>query len=135
MSRAGQRLDLTWRRPNLLAAVLLVSLLAAGLATKLAASATSLRQDRSPTDASIPVHLDKVRQATVRLDPNTAPPAQLELLPDVGPKLAQQIVATREAASKAGNPRPFQRLADLDAVPGIGPKTIQSFAEHLALPE
>jgi competence protein ComEA len=53
-----------------------------------------------------------------RINVNTAPAAELELLPDVGPKLAAEIIAYRQ---KHG---PFKALADLDKVKGVGPKTL-----------
>ena len=52
---------------------------------------------------------------------NTATAAELEELPGVGPKTAEQIVASRDAEG------PFTSLEDLERVPGIGPKTIERF--------
>ena len=52
---------------------------------------------------------------------NTATAAELEELPGVGPKTAEQIVASRDAEG------PFASLEDLERVPGIGPKTIERF--------
>lgn len=49
------------------------------------------------------------------LDLNTATAPELELLPGIGPALAQSIVAYRESHG------PFQSLEDLLDVPGIGP--------------
>jgi competence ComEA-like helix-hairpin-helix protein len=51
------------------------------------------------------------------LDVNNASPSALESLPGVGPARAQAIVSTREV-------RPFEEVADLARVPGIGPRTI-----------
>lgn len=50
---------------------------------------------------------------------NTASAAELELLPGVGPALAQRIVEHR---SRYG---PFKRVDDLDAVRGIGSRLIE----------
>ena len=50
------------------------------------------------------------------LDINREDAAGLQGLPGVGPALARQIVAYREARG------PFRRLEDLREVPGIGPK-------------
>ena len=53
---------------------------------------------------------------------NTAPAAELESLPGIGPKLAARIIAYR---SQHG---PFARVADLEQVPGIGPRTLARLA-------
>lgn len=50
---------------------------------------------------------------------NTASAAELELLPGIGPTLAERIVAHRAANG------PFKTLDDLDRVPGIGPRTLE----------
>ena len=52
------------------------------------------------------------------LDLNAATAAELELLPDIGPALAQRIVDYR---TKHG---PFKTIEGLDAVSGIGQKTL-----------
>ncbi|HAG85859.1 MAG TPA: competence protein ComE [Cyanobacteria bacterium UBA12227] len=49
---------------------------------------------------------------------NTATQAQLETLPGVGPKLAQEIIATRQQ-------KPFTSLDDLDKVSGVGSSLLQ----------
>ncbi len=66
--------------------------------------------------------------ADERLDPNQASADELRRLPRVGPKLAERIVAHREANG------PFRTLADLDAVPGIGPALLAGITPHVALP-
>lgn len=50
---------------------------------------------------------------------NKAGTAELELLPGIGPALAQRIVEHR---AKHGR---FRRVEDLEAVKGIGPKTLE----------
>ncbi len=52
----------------------------------------------------------------LRLDPNTADAAALEVLPGLGPARAGAIVRARCA-------RPFRSLGDLERVSGIGPRT------------
>jgi len=52
----------------------------------------------------------------LRLDPNTADAASLEVLPGIGAARARAVVAARSAA-------PFTSLRDLERVPGIGPRT------------
>ncbi len=59
-------------------------------------------------------------RSIVRLiDVNSAPAPALQMLPRIGPVLAQRIVDDREANG------PFATLDDLDRVRGIGPKTIE----------
>ncbi len=70
--------------------------------------------------------------ARLRLNPNTATPAELELLPRIGPKLAASIVAYRDRVAD----RPaFQCATDLDRVPRIGPVTVDGLRPFLAFPE
>lgn len=52
-----------------------------------------------------------------RLDLNAASQRLLETLPGIGPAKARAIAAARDA-------QPFQRVADLERIPGIGPKTV-----------
>ena len=56
---------------------------------------------------------------SLRIDLNSATPAQLMLLPGVGETLAERIAKCR--ADKG----PFQRVEDLRQVPGIGPATLE----------
>lgn len=57
-----------------------------------------------------------------RLNINTATAAELELLPEVGPKLAAAIVRYREING------PFKSVVDLDHVKGVGSKTLAKLA-------
>lgn len=70
------------------------------------------------------------------IDPNTATWFELATLPRVGRATADQIITFRETRAAAPNPdRPiFRSPADLDAVPGIGPKTVTRLAPHLRFP-
>lgn len=57
------------------------------------------------------------------IDVNVATAAQFELLPDIGPTLAQRIVDDRAANGRFATPD------DLMRVPGIGPKTVEKVRE------
>jgi competence protein ComEA len=63
-----------------------------------------------------------------RIDPNTAPAAELDRLPKVGPALAERIAAHRARRGR------FRTLADLDSVPGVGPSVLAALAPHVTLP-
>lgn len=62
-----------------------------------------------------------------RIDPNTAPEAELDRLPKVGPGQARKIVEWRETHGR------FRTLADLDSVPGMGPAALAAVAPYVAL--
>jgi comEA protein len=53
-----------------------------------------------------------------RIDVNTAGSAELQLLPGIGPALAERIMQDREANG------PFSSVDDLMRVKGIGPRTV-----------
>src|SRR5256885_643794 len=53
-----------------------------------------------------------------RININTAPSADLELLPGIGPALAARIIEYRKTSG------PFRSVDDLDKVKGIGPRTL-----------
>lgn len=63
-------------------------------------------------------------RGTFVLDPNTAPPDSLELLPGIGPALTDSIVKYR------GMQR-FDRVEDITRVPGIGKKTLEKLRPYL----
>lgn len=59
-----------------------------------------------------------------QMDPNTAPADSLELLVGIGPVLAQRIVAYRSEQR-------FERVEDIQNVPGIGEKTFLEIRQFL----
>lgn len=76
----------------------------------------------SATDGSVATS-DGPRHLVIDL--NTATAADLEVLPRIGPALAQRII---EARDRAGG---FTSLDELDAVKGIGPRTLEALRPHV----
>lgn len=68
-------------------------------------------------------------RVAVRIDLNTADAKTLELLPGIGPALAERIIADR------GRIGPFKRVEDLARVKGIGHRTIERLREHAVVGE
>lgn len=62
-----------------------------------------------------------------KIDPNTAGEEDLDRLPRVGPSIARRIVEDRKANG------PYASVADLARVPGLGARTVERLAPHLAL--
>jgi len=139
MTNDRDKLDLRWRRGNLLAGLALTGLCSTVLLSSVLGpqgrDSLYTRASQSSDDHALPVQLDKVRSASLLLDPNTASAAALELLPDVGPIMARDIVTARQEARDAGNDRPFKRLGDMAKIKGIGPTRLRKLAPYLALPE
>ena len=69
--------------------------------------------------AAVPLGTDE------KVDPNRAPVVLLRRLPGVGPARARAIVEERASGG------PFQSLADLARVPGIGQRTLEALGPHL----
>jgi competence ComEA-like helix-hairpin-helix protein len=82
-------------------------------------------------DASEDAEQDGERRATPlaadeKIDPNRASDVELDRLSGVGPATARAIVAAREAGAV------FRAPEDLEAVPGIGPTTVERIRSKLA---
>lgn len=58
---------------------------------------------------------------------NRASEQDLELIPGIGPKLAQRITSFREQKG------PFKNIADLKAVKGIGEKKLKQITPYVSL--
>jgi DNA uptake protein ComE-like DNA-binding protein len=69
------------------------------------------------------------------INPNTASVASLLRLPGVGPQRAQAIVDYRMQVEKQRGGPAFRDLRDVDAVPGLGPATVQGMAPFLRFRE
>ena len=118
--------DLSWRRRDVLGLLVLASAGAGVLAT---------RANYRPV--AEPPAVDAARVAgvhEVRIDPNTASAASLRRLPGIGRKRAYALVAWRQSPqasqpSRAG--QVFRSAADLDRVPGLGPKLSAQLAQQL----
>jgi competence protein ComEA len=96
---------------------LLVAALAIGTLARLPFAASEERasiEKAPPSETAV-----RALVAGTTLDVNVATAADLELLPGIGPALAQRIVDDR---TRSG---PFQRVEDLDRVRGIGPRTLE----------
>ncbi len=90
----------------------------------------------APSDTATPAPIVRTPEPTParqtpsiarRIDLNTAPAAELELLPGIGPALAARIIEERE------NEGPFESVDDLQRVRGIGPRTVERIREHAAV--
>ena len=114
--------DLGWRRRDLLALVALCALAAAGVLAPILAS--------EAPEPGADARAARVRQASERIDPNTASAASLQRLPDVGPVLAKAILADRQARPD----QPFTRPEDLARVKGIGAGTVERLRPYLVFP-
>ena len=73
-----------------------------------------------PPKTSVPTDTEPV-------DINTATEAQLSSLPGIGQVLAQRIISYRTANG------PFESLADLTKVEGLGEKKLENILEYITL--
>ena len=90
------------------------------------------REAAEPTENASPTEKTKSQKPSQpalggRLNINRANAAELELLPNIGPKLAQAIIAFREANG------PFRSIVELDQVKGIGAKTLEKLAPMISV--
>ena len=87
----------------------------------------SQRVESSPLRQSDPTEMAFYLDAPINI--NRADALELQLLPSIGPVLAERILAHRQEQGD------FHSLDDLDAVKGIGPKTIQKISPYLIFSE
>lgn len=93
-------------------ALALLALAESGATPEASPGRSGLAQQTAP-----PAHVRELLEGET-LELNAANAADLTLLPGVGPKLAQRIVAER------GRRGGFERVDDLLAVKGVGPATL-----------
>ncbi|MEX1054719.1 MAG: helix-hairpin-helix domain-containing protein [Rhodothermales bacterium] len=77
-----------------------------------------------PADTEPPLSYRRKRPVGP-LDLNLATTSELEQLPRIGPKTAQAIISFRQARGQ------FRTVDELDAVKGIGPKTLDLLRPHV----
>lgn len=152
LNRLQQRLSLT--RYESLALLSLAGLLTIGLAARhiqqqavpvpvnaydemdrlfFERSAAADSSPETPPDTLHPFREpDAARQAgagrsgsTLRVDLNVAGPDELELLPRIGPKMAERILEFRAAFG------PFGAVDDLQQIRGIGERTLEQLRPHV----
>ncbi len=70
------------------------------------------------------VETGDVLPSPARLNVNEAQDYELAMLPGIGPKIAEAIIAYRREHG------PFAALADLEKVSGIGPSTVEKVRPH-----
>lgn len=120
--RAGlsRRIDVSWSRRNIAAALALCVVCSAGLTARMA--------DRPHrVDGPIPLWGERIAAARERINPNTASVGSLRRLPGVGRIRAEAIAAYR----REHGPEAFGRPEDLAKVHGIGPATVKGARPHL----
>ena len=79
------------------------------------------------SDSNYPDALETV------INPNTADSASLVRLPGIGPARAAEIIKYRNSPDIA--PPAFRSADDLQKIKGIGPKTVEKFADYLSFDE
>ncbi len=114
------RYDLSWRRRNVFALLVLCVLAATALGVR-------LFQRQRPAGEPLAVDPDRVSLASEQIDPNTASVASLRRLPGIGPVTAQAIVAYRTAHE----PNAFTKPTDLAKVHDIGAGIVARISPYL----
>ncbi len=78
-----------------------------------------------PLELGVYISPDKEQfTGTFVVDPNISPVDSLELLPGIGPVLAERIAEYRQT-------KPFEREIDITEVRGIGPKLYERIKPYL----
>jgi competence ComEA-like helix-hairpin-helix protein len=111
------RLDVSWRRHETAALILLATL--AGAALGVRAILCEPWPGCSPRQQIL-----RLSRASETIDLNTASVGSLIRLPEIGPRRAQAIIEYRSRPATS----PFRRLEDLERVPGIGEGIVREIA-------
>ncbi len=74
-----------------------------------------------------PLDPSRMKVLAIPVNINTANAEELDILPGVGPKMAQAIVDFREAHGK------FSALEDLQKIKGLGPRKFAAIRPHITL--
>ncbi len=110
----------------------LLVFLGAGLAVHVAArsgaTTPGYRLVHTDTIPPPPVRTRAESRLALGIHPNTAPPEDLELLPGIGPALAQRIVQHRATHG------PYRSPSDLLVVPGVGERLVKRITPYLRFP-
>jgi len=122
-SPAAPRYDLRWGRRNLLALLGLCLIAAAGLLRQYADRPIRIGE-------RIRVHRRRVEAGSEKVDPNLAAFGSLVRLPTIGRARAEAIIDYR----RAHGPGAFGSAANLMAIRGIGPATVEQITPYLSLP-
>jgi competence protein ComEA len=75
-----------------------------------------------PAEGAGPAQQAVITWPDMRIDINTATPAELDVLPGIGPRLAERIAADRAVRG------PFATLDELTRVPGIGERLVEGIS-------
>lgn len=123
---------LSFTRAEKRALWVLLLFLGVGVAVQIAArqnvSTPGYRLVETASEPPAPVRTRAETELEKGLNPNTAPAADLELLPGIGPSLAARIVTYRDAHG------PFRKPSDLLAVPGLGERLVARITPYLRFP-
>lgn len=119
--RPDERADVWSRRPGAAAIVGAVALCCIAVAIALWLRPVTVRDDSEREWRQI----DQSLLDDMRVDLNSASVDELQVLPMIGPTLAQRIVTDRNTLG------PFATIADLARVSGIGPRTIERIRPHV----
>lgn len=68
-------------------------------------------------------------QQSTRINLNAASAAELQLIPSIGPKRAEDIVAYRDRIAGFRHPSQLQRIS------GIGPRTAETILRYAEIPD
>jgi len=74
---------------------------------------------------------DDPARVQMGINPNSAAWYELAQLPGLGESAGRAIVAYREERRRTTTRPVFTNAADLEPVPGVGPRTIERIAAHL----